>query len=334
MNLFRLFTATALTSILATSAYALDNPKPGKHDQRVRYVVYDPDNVTPIWTVPGGIITLIMAKDETKWDIGASEITDKKTIKYDNDGNIVILKPQTCLIDEPVTILMRKEGQPYPRPYLFEIHTIPETCSSQKQDSTANVAFQKVDDGNNSSSIEAAGGSRISKDALGPDANVQYAVIFRYPSDEAARRRAEERAAQERWRKAEAKRILQQSVSWNTKDPYSGERNYHYFWRGYTSMTPRWVWDNGFSTAMVFPGLQRIPIFAYMGPDGKETVETNFSMHGDTVILPNTHQEWILRDGEQVVGEVWDSAWNVVGSTPGTGTNSPYVEVKVKGHTQ
>ena len=41
---------------------------------------------------------------------------------------------------------------------------------------------------------------------------------------------------------------------------------------------PRWVWDNGYSTAFVFPGQQRVPSLYYVAPDGKESTAT-YSVH-------------------------------------------------------
>jgi len=43
-----------------------------------------------------------------------------------------------------------------------------------------------------------------------------------------------------------------------------------------------------------------------------------------------TAHEWRLRDGNTVI-EVWDLAYNPVGSTPATGTASPLVQRVLKG---
>ena len=169
----------------------------------------------------------------------------------------------------------------------------------------------------------------VSQDALGPAADVDYSAVYRYPGDEAEKRRAAARTAAERWKKERANRILQASTTFDTKDPYSGERNLRYMWRGDTSLMPRWVWDNGYSTAFVFPGQQRVPSLYYVAPDGKELTAT-YSVHGDTIIATGTAHEWRLRDGNTVI-EVWDLAYNPVGSTPGTGTASPLVQRVLKG---
>lgn len=106
-------------------------------------------------------------------------------------------------------------------------------------------------------------------------------------------------------------------------DPYDGTRNYRYVARGDRTLTPHWVWDNGYSTAFVFPGMQRIPSLYRIDPDGKEAT-ADFSVHGDTVIAPGTAPEWRLRDGRTVL-EIYDLAYNPIGGTPGTHTVSPYV---------
>ena len=154
-------------------------------------------------------------------------------------------------------------------------------------------------------------------------------MVYRYPGDEAEKRRAAARTAAERWKKERANRILQASTTFDTKDPYSGDRNLRYMWRGDAGLMPRWVWDNGYSTAFVFPGQQRVPSLYYVAPDGKESTAT-YSVHGDTIIATGTAREWRLRDGNTVI-EVWDLAYNPVGSTPGTGTASPLVQRVLKG---
>ena len=100
-------------------------------------------------------------------------------------------------------------------------------------------------------------------------------------------------------------------------------------WRGDISLMPRWVWDNGYSTAFVFPGQQRMPSLYDVAPDGKEST-ASYSVHGDTIIATGTARQWRLRDGDTVM-EIFDLSYNPVGSTPGTGTASPLVTRVLKG---
>jgi type IV secretion system protein VirB9 len=154
-------------------------------------------------------------------------------------------------------------------------------------------------------------------------------VVFRYPGDERARRAAAARAARERAAKAQAALLLKQQTEWPSGNPYDGTRNYRYAARGDAGLTPHSVWDNGYSTAFVFPAQQRVPALFRIDPDGKEAT-ADYSVHGDTVIASGTAREWRLRDGRTVM-EIYDLGYNPIGHTPGTGTVSPYVQRTLKG---
>jgi len=50
---------TALSCVaLAAPAVALEIPKPGNLDNRIRYVPYEPGNVVDPWTVPGAVMVV------------------------------------------------------------------------------------------------------------------------------------------------------------------------------------------------------------------------------------------------------------------------------------
>jgi type IV secretion system protein VirB9 len=313
------FIVMGIVCVLSDSAFALEQPVPGKQDNRVRYVNYEAGNVVDLWTTPGAILTIQFAEDET---IAAVAVSDSHVLHDDKRKNFLILKPEGCLVPEPVVVLTNlPSGQL--RRYTMQIETKPLVCSGEpKPVISASATAVAADD--------PPGNIRnISQDALGPAADVDYAVVYRYPGDEAAKRRAAARAAAENWKKEHANRILQASTTFDTKDPYSGDRNLRYMWRGDPALMPRWVWDNGYSTAFVYPGQQRMPSLYYVAPDGKESTAT-YSVKGDTIIASGTAREWRLRDGN-TVGEVWNLGYNPVGSTPGTGTASPYVQRVLKG---
>jgi type IV secretion system protein VirB9 len=255
---------------------------------------------------PGAILTIEFADDET---IAGVAVSDSHVLHSDKRKNFLTLKPEGCLVPEPIVVLTNlPNGQL--RRYTMQIETRPQVCGEQKPVITASAIPVDPPPGNL---------RYVSQDALGPAADVDYSVVYRYPGDEAEKRRAAARAAAERWKKERASRILQASTTFDTKDPYSGDRNLRYMWRGDPGLMPRWVWDNGYSTAFVFPGQQRVPSLYYVAPDGKESTAT-YSVHGDTIIATGTAREWRLRDGNTVI-EVWDLAYNPVGSTPGTGTD-------------
>ena len=157
---------------------------------------------------------------------------------------------------------------------------------------------------------------------LSADDDVDYTVVFTYPHDAYLKHLAAERAARARAEKKAAAERLQETTA-EMQNPYDGARNYHYVARGDRALAPAWVWDNGYSTAFTFPQMQRIPALFRINPDGKEAT-ADYSVHGSTVIAPGTAPEWVLRDGETVL-DVFNLAYNPIGSTPGTHTISPSV---------
>ncbi len=109
-----------------------------------------------------------------------------------------------------------------------------------------------------------------------------------------------------------------------------------YFGRGSATIMPRSAFDNGWSTALVFPSLQRMPsVYRLANPEqgctptGHEGT-ANYAVRGDTMILTGTERSWCLRDGDNVV-QLWNLDWTSQGATPSTGTASPDVERVVKG---
>ena len=321
----RLLSLTALSLALAGPALAIEEPQPGKQDSRIRYVDYDPANIVDIWTTPGAIMTLEFAADET---IAGVAVSDSDRLKVDKRKNFLILKPRLCLQPEPIVVLTNLPDGSLRR-YSFQIETHPEVCeppAARPSASATPVSATTNDPPQQQGNIR-----YIAADALADGSNTDYVVQFQYPSDEAAKRRAAAHVAAERWRKEKANRILASTTTFDTKDPYSGERNLRYMWRGDISLMPRWVWDNGYSTAFVFPGQQRMPSLYYVAPDGKEST-ASYSVHGDTIIATGTARQWRLRDGDTVM-EIFDLSYNPVGSTPGTGTASPLVTRMLKGGT-
>lgn len=160
------------------------------------------------------------------------------------------------------------------------------------------------------------------KSKLGPGSDVDYTVVFTYPHQAYLKRLAAERAARARAAQERAADRLKQATA-AMENPYDGTRNYRYVARGDHVLAPAWVWDNGYSTAFTFPEMRRIPAVFRIDPDGKEAT-ADYSVHGSTVIAPGTAPEWVLRDGGTVL-DIYDLAYNPIGSTPGTHTISPSV---------
>ena len=322
--------AAVLVFALVGPAGAAEQPHAGSADTRIRYVAYDPGNVVELWSTPGAVMVVQFADDETVIDVAAS---DSHNLISGPRQNFLFWKFKGCLIPQPVLVLTRTAAGKLRR-YDFQVETHPEVCGPVATASGADPhSFGRgpVMTASAGADPPASGPDLryISADDLAAGADVSYTVVFRYPGDDRARREAAARAARERAAKAEAALLLKQQTQWPSGDPYDGTRNYRYAARGDAGLTPRSVWDNGYSTAFVFPAQQRIPALFRIDPDGKEAT-ADYSVHGGTVIASGTAREWRLRDGQTVM-EIYDLGYNAAGQTPGTGTVSPYVQRTLKG---
>jgi type IV secretion system protein VirB9 len=222
--------------------------------------------------------------------VTAVAVTDSKDLKAMPKGNFLFFKSQTSLPLQPVIVLTSTGGGEMRR-YVFEITTVP----------AANL------------SVEAPG--------------VYYSVQFTYPADEAAKRRALLAAAQARAAQQQLQRAHDEMEE-RARDPFSGDRNWHYVAQGDRSLLPLEVFDNGYSTVFRFPGNVRIPSIFVVNPDGKEAT-TNYSVKGDLVQVDSVARGWRLRDGHTVLA-IWNRAFDPVGKNTETETTSPDVQRVLK----
>ena len=130
-----LLTLTAIAVALASPALALEKPMPGKSDSRVRFVDYNASDVVDLWTTPGAILTIEFADDET---IAGVAVSDSHVLHSDKRKNFLILKPEGCLVPEPIVVLTNlPNGQL--RRYTMQIETKPQVCGEQKPVITASA---------------------------------------------------------------------------------------------------------------------------------------------------------------------------------------------------
>ena len=331
MNAKSVFAGTVLSFLLIAPAFAEEPPVQSKRDSRVRTVAYRPDDVVPIWSAVGATLAIEFGQDESVPDGNVSipdawnEKEHKGGLEAYPQGNILTLKSHTCMVREPLLVTTRLTNGKL-RLYAFEFHTVPDICPQQR--SPGMMAAMPVSTATDPPPPQ-GNLKYVGRDDLGPEHDVDYVIHFRYPLDEAAKRRAAEERATERARKQETALLLQQQTDNFNANPYNGDRNYRYLIRGDAGLTPSLVWDNGYSTAFTFPAMQRMPSLFRINPDGKEAT-SDYSVHGDTMIATGTAQLWRLRDG-QTVAEILDLGFNPTGKTPNTGTVSPYVRRDVKG---
>jgi type IV secretion system protein VirB9 len=306
-------------------------------DNRIGEVVYRPNDVTKIWSTPAGVILIQFGEGEIFDAATGADACPPHYKPEDNcgfsaepRGNFLFLKLRKCLIPEPVLVLTKTASGKF-RSYNFELHTEPQICSDtpiaqpdsgMKLVSSANAAPKPVGTGNL---------KYISEDALTEHADkpVQYSVRFQYPGDEAEKRRETSRERRERAKKEAVTQALNREVDFKTHDPFYGNRNYRYAIRGSNNLQPRGIFDNGYLTAITYPGMQRMPAVFRVDPDGKEST-ANFTVRGDTIIMTGTAQVIRVRDG-LTVAEFYNLGYSLSGATPGTGTASPSVERIVKG---
>ncbi|MDD2859726.1 MAG: TrbG/VirB9 family P-type conjugative transfer protein [Acidiphilium sp.] len=270
---------------LSGSAWAVQYPQPGRLDGRVRYVPYESGNVVNVWTAPGAAMVIQFSSTEKVVSVAAS---DSVYLSAQPVKNFLFFKPMAVLSAQPVYVLCQRANGELRR-YDFQFETKTKT--------------------------------------LGVGSNVDYTVVFTYPHQRYERERAAQRAAAARAVRQATKNRLREAITITNAEPankYGGPRNYDYLARGDKSLSPSEVWDNGYSTFFRFPGNQRIPALFDIQPDGKEAT-VNYSVHGDTVVVPGTAAEWRLRDGHTVLN-IYDLAWNAIGSKPGTHTISPQVQ--------
>jgi len=112
-----------------------------------------------------------------------------------------------------------------------------------------------------------------------------------------------------------------------------GSRNWRYLAQGSQAIQPLSISDNGQSTILLFAPNTPLPAPYVVTPDGKEAIvqTTNeTSPDGLLMIMHRTTPEIVLRRGKQVLA-LYNQGYSPIGSTNGTGTDSPDVVREVAG---
>jgi type IV secretion system protein VirB9 len=291
----RLVWALLCACVLSSPAWAEQDPLPGQEDARMRTLAYNPGEVVHLSTAVGATLVVGFGAKES---VTAVAVTDSKDLKAMPKGSFLFFKSQEALPLQPVIVLTSTEGGGMRR-YVFEITTVP--------------------------------AASLAVDAPG----IYYSVQFTYPADEAERQRAlaavqaaRDLAASQARKARYELQLAHQKMEERARDPFSGDRNWHYIAQGDRTLLPLEVFDNGYSTVFRFPGNVRIPSVFVINPDGKEATP-NYSVKGDLVQIDSVARGWELRDGQTVLA-VWNQAFDPVGKNPETQTTSPNVQRVVK----
>ncbi|MBY3091715.1 P-type conjugative transfer protein VirB9 [Rhizobium laguerreae] len=268
-----------LVAGLSTTASALDIPRGASQDSRIRFVEYQPYNITKIVGTLRSSVQIEFAADE---EIAHVALGNSVAWEVAPAGNILFLKPRE---NQPVTnisvVTTRRDGST--RSYQMEL---------------------TVRDG----TVEAG-------------QNTYFYVKYRYPADEAERRRLDAAARAQAAQAGEADKILALHEAY-------GPRNWRYSAQGTASLEPQAVYDNGKVTTFAFAGNQEMPAIYMENSDGSESLVPK-SVENNLVLVHAISRKFILRRGGDVLC-VFNEAYDRIGINPDTNTTSPSVERVLK----
>lgn len=263
----------------SSGALALEIPRGASQDSRVRFIDYQPYNITRVVGTLRSSVQVEFAADE---EIAHVALGNSVAWEVAPAGNILFLKPRE---NQPVTnisvVTTRRDGST--RSYQMEL---------------------TVRDG----SVEAG-------------QNTYFYVKYRYPADEAERRKQDAAARAQAAQAGEADRVL------SLHEAY-GPRNWRYSAQGAQALEPQAVYDNGKVTTFAFVGNQEMPAIYMENSDGTESLVPK-SVDGNLVLVHAIGRKFILRRGGDVLC-IFNEAYDRVGINPETNTTSPSVERVVK----
>ncbi|UWU31653.1 P-type conjugative transfer protein VirB9 (plasmid) [Rhizobium sp. WSM1274] len=268
-----------LVAGLSTTASALDIPRGASQDSRIRFVDYQPYNITKIVGTLRSSVQIEFAADE---EIAHVALGNSVAWEVAPAGNILFLKPRE---NQPVTNIS--------------------VVTTQRDGSTRSYQMElTVRDG----TVEAG-------------QNTYFYVKYRYPADEAERRRLDAAARAQAAQAGEADKVLALHEAY-------GPRNWRYSAQGSAALEPQAVYDNGKVTTFAFAGNQQMPAIYMENSDGSESLVPK-SVENNLVMVHAISRKFILRRGSDVLC-VFNEAYDRIGINPDTNTTSPSVERVVK----
>lgn len=268
--------AAAILAVMSSlPANALEVPSGGGQDNRVRFVDYQPYNVT---RVIGSIRSSVQVEFAADEEIAHIALGNSVAWEVAPAGNILFLKPRE---NQPVTnisvVTTRRDGSK--RSYQMELV--------------------------------------VREGSVAAGEATYFYVKYRYPADEAERRRLEAEAA---------KRAAQAGLADQVLDVHEqyGPRNWRYSAQGSAAIEPQAVYDNGKITTFAFTGNQEMPAIYIENSDGTESLVPK-TVQGDLVMIHAISRKFILRRANDTLC-IFNEAYSPVGINPGTNTTSPSVE--------
>ena len=275
MTVKKLVLGSLALMLLAVPAVALEVPRGADQDNRVRFVNYQPYNITRIVGTLRSSVQVEFAPDE---EIAHVALGNTVAWEVAPAGHILFLKPRE---NQPLTnisvVTTRRDGSK--RSYQMEL---------------------TVRDG-----------------SISAGENTYFYVKYRYPADEAERRRLEAEAKARAAQAGFADEVL------SIHEQY-GPRNWKYSAQGSVAIEPQAVYDNGKVTTFAFTGNQEMPAIYIENSDGTESLVPK-TVQGDLVLVHAISRKFILRRGSDTLC-IFNEAYSPVGVNPGTNTTSPSVE--------
>ena len=119
-----------------------------------------------------------------------------------------------------------------------------------------------------------------------------YVLRFRYPEEEAAQRRTEQRKAEQ------AAALLNR---YGTEAYGTIRQNRDYWGQGDRELAPGEMFDNGRFTFMRYNNSKDLPAVFRVNTDGSEAA-VNSHIDGDTLVIHETARRFVLRLGKSVLG--------------------------------
>ena len=279
MTVKKLVLSSLALMLLAVPVVALEVPRGADQDNRVRFVNYQPYNITRIVGTLRSSVQVEFAADEE-----VAHVALGNTVAWEvaPAGHILFLKPRE---NQPLTnisvVTTRRDGSK--RSYQMEL--------------------------------------TVREGSISAGENTYFYVKYRYPADEAERRRLEAEAKARAAQAGFANEVL------SIHEQY-GPRNWKYSAQGSVAIEPQAVYDNGKVTTFAFTGNQEMPAIYIENSDGTESLVPK-TVQGDLVLVHAISRKFILRRGSDTLC-IFNEAYSPVGVNPGTNTTSPSVERVVK----
>lgn len=265
--------------ILTQQAFSLQIPTTGSQDNRVRFINYQPYNITRIIGSIRSSVQVEFASDE---QIEHVALGNSIAWEVAPAGNILFLKP--------------RESQPLTN---LSVVTTRRNGSNRSYQMELIVREGRVDAGE----------------------NTYFYVKYRYPGDEAERRRHQESLHKQIAQNSQADKVLELHEQF-------GPRNWRYTAQGSAALEPHAVFDNGRLTTFSFSGNQQMPAIYIENSDGTESLVPK-TVEGDLVIVHAISKKFILRSGGEALC-VYNEAYSGTGIDTGTNTTSPSVKRVMK----